>query len=80
MDNHSSDEQSKQVAQAGRDATQVGRDFVNTKTTNFNFVFFVIGILALGGLAWGLHVAGVIQGPSTSQSQPQTSTAPTKKP
>ncbi len=59
-----------QTAKAGKNLTQVGRDY--TSTMNFNFTFFLIGILALGGIAWGLYV-GVIEKPQVNPTQPQPS-------
>jgi hypothetical protein len=78
MNSNSSNESSKQSVHAGRDAIQVGRDYTSTKTNNYFFTFFIIWILAFGGLAWGLYT-GVIQNPTlTNPSQPQTSPASTK--
>jgi hypothetical protein len=59
-----------QKATAGKNITMVGRDY--KKTTNFNFVFFVVGLTALGGLAWGIYT-GVISSPANNQQQAQPS-------
>jgi hypothetical protein len=59
-----------QVATAGKNSIQVGRDY--TSTMNFNFTIFLIGILAMGGIAWGLYV-GVVEKPSVNQTQPPAS-------
>ena len=57
MNPNPSNEKPTQFASGGRDVNQIGGNSSNT--TNFNFVFFLIGILALGGLAWGLNVGSV---------------------
>jgi hypothetical protein len=59
-----------QEGTAGKNVTIVGRDY--KKTTNFNFVFFVVGLTALGGLAWGIYT-GVISSPANNQQQAQPS-------
>lgn len=75
MSTDPSNQRPNQSATGGRDVNQVGGNFSNT--TNFNFVFFLVGILALGGLAWGLYV-GKIDAPNFTQQQaaPQSSPAP----
>lgn len=61
-----------QSIQAGGNATQVGGNWIQTqtKTTNFNFVFWIVGIVALGGLAWGVYMGKVNQ---PRMEQPQIS-------
>ncbi len=71
MSNHSPNKPSTQSVRAGRDAIQVGGNFTRTQTTNFNFVFFLVGILALGGLSWGIYMAGVMPGAPGGPSQTQ---------
>lgn len=60
-------------ATGGKNVTQVGGNMTTTTTTtNYNFVFFLIGLLALGGLAWGLNVVfGNNEGGNPSQQQVQ---------
>lgn len=80
MDNQPPEEQTRQTAKSGRNTTQVGRDY--TSTTNFNFVFLIIGVLALGGLAWGLYI-GPTYNPGVNPiptSPSQTSPSPKAKP
>lgn len=82
MDNQSPNEPTHQTAKSGRNTTQVGRDYTNTKTTNFNFVFLIVGVLALGGLAWGLYI-GQTNNPEVNPiptHSSQTSPSPTAKP
>lgn len=60
------------TATAGKNVTQVGGNMTTTTTTNYNFVFFLIGLLALGGVAWGLNVVfGSNEGGNPSQQQVQ---------
>ena len=56
----------------GGNLTQAGRDYINTNTTNMNFLisFFIIGVLAMGGLAWAIY-AGLNQNSSNTQSELQ---------
>lgn len=81
MNSNSSNETSKPSLQAGRDAIQVGRDYTNTNTNNYFFTFFLIGILAFGGLTWGLY-SGMIKNPviNSETSQSQASPTPTQNP
>ncbi|NJN88759.1 MAG: hypothetical protein HC881_23835 [Leptolyngbyaceae cyanobacterium SL_7_1] len=67
----SPDPKPNQHAQAGRDVTQAGNDIISTRTTNFNFVFILIGILALGGIAWGVYTAHTIEDPGNTFNQEQ---------
>ncbi|MBW4420956.1 MAG: hypothetical protein KME13_17250 [Myxacorys californica WJT36-NPBG1] len=61
----------------GRDFTPVGRDYIRSTTVTFWFSFFIIGVLALGGLAWAFN-AGLITNLGNSQS-PQMSPKPTQQ-
>jgi hypothetical protein len=62
-----------QSQKAGRDGIQVGRDYTSTTNVSIWISFFVISILALGGLAWALN-AGLINNPqNTQESQPNPS-------
>ena len=54
--------------------TQVGRDYTNTTNLSFVASFFIIGVLALGGLAWALNV-GLNQNPSNPILKPQQSSS-----
>lgn len=63
-------ETQQQTAKAGHDVTIVGHDY--RRTTNFNFVIFLAGVLALGGLAWAIYMAGFMPKPGGNQ-QNQTS-------
>lgn len=75
MAHHSTEKGQRQTADAGRNIVQVGGDY--TQQTTFNFMFFLIGILALGGLAWGLYVAGFMQSPGgVEQHQPPIESSP----
>ena len=47
---------SQKASNQGGNVTQVGRDYTNTTSTNFFMSFFIIGVLALGGLAWAINV------------------------
>lgn len=68
------------TATGGKNVTQVGGNMTATTTTHYNFVFFVIGLLALGGLAWGLNVVfGSNEGGNPSQPQVQPA-APAAEP
>ncbi len=78
MTTPSPNERPNQKLTAGRDATQVGGNY--QQTTNFNFVFLIIGVLALGGLAWGLYIAGSIPNLGGNVEQQQTESAPASAP
>lgn len=54
----------QQTAKAGHDVTIVGHDY--QKTTQFNFIIFLAGVLAMGGLAWAIYF-GVINKPDVTQ-------------
>lgn len=58
------EEVKQQTAKAGHDVTIVGHDY--QKTTQFNFVIFLAGVLAMGGLAWAIYF-GVINNPNVNQ-------------
>lgn len=49
---------SQKADNVGGDATQVGRDYIQTthKSTQFNVVLLMFEILALGGLALGVYM------------------------
>jgi hypothetical protein len=64
----------KQIAKAQGNINQSARDLhyrseISTRSTNVNLwiSFFLIGILALGGLAWALNVGGLIKGYGSPQ-------------
>lgn len=67
-----------QIVNAGRDGTNIGGN--STQTTNISLwvSFFVIGVMALGGLAWAFNV-GLIRNSGNPQA-PQPNVAPTEKP
>lgn len=62
----------RQHAQAGRNVAQAGNDLNMTTTTNFNFVFFLVGIVALGGIAFGLYATGYTDRIDGTVNQEQT--------
>ena len=39
----------------GGNITQAGRDYTSTTNMNFLISFFIIGVLALGGLTWAIN-------------------------
>lgn len=67
----SEQERSSQSVHAGKNATVVGRDF--SSTTNFNFTIWVVGVLALGGLAWAIYTGRISNPINTTPVQPQSS-------
>ena len=44
----------QQTGKAGHDVTIVGHDY--QRRTNFNLTIFLVGVLALGGLAWAIYL------------------------
>jgi hypothetical protein len=56
-------------AKAGRNANLTGRDNINN--TNIYIPLFIIGIVALGGLAWALTVGLNNHGQNPQSGQPQ---------
>lgn len=66
----------QQTATAGKNATQVGGNMTTRSTTNFVLIPIVIGVLAMGGLAWAFSVfnkggqtPGLPSPPAVQQSQ-----------
>ena len=57
---------SQKASNQGGNLTQAGRDYKNTTSVNLFMSFFIIGVLALGGLAWALNV-GLIGGSENNQ-------------
>lgn len=47
---------SQKANNKGGNLNQVGRDYINTKNMSFVTSFFIIGVLALGGLAWSILI------------------------
>jgi hypothetical protein len=78
MTNPLPEEQRSQEAKAGRDATIVGGNYIRTTNISLWVSFFVVGVVALGGLAWALNFAGSIRGSGNPQQAPQSSPASTK--
>ena len=54
--------------------TQVGRDYTNTTSVNFLISFFIIGILALGGLAGAILIGLNPSSNPTSKQEKSSST------
>jgi preprotein translocase subunit SecF len=85
MANRSPNNKRLQKGEAGRDLVQVGENYTNTTTHTSNTTlnlwvsFFLIGVLALGGLAWALNV-GLIKGSGNPQQTDQPSSTPAAKP
>lgn len=79
MTNPLPENKQSQKVEAGRNATVVGRDYTRTTNISFWISFFLIGVLALGGLAWALNFiqGGANQGGNPTQA-PQSSPASTK--
>ncbi|GAB4136464.1 MAG: hypothetical protein Fur0046_10000 [Cyanobacteria bacterium J069] len=67
------------IANGGGNVNQAGGNVTTTTTTNYNFVFFIIGLVALGGLAWALNL-GNIQGGNSGQTTAPPVTSPTASP
>lgn len=55
-----------QRATAGRDSTQVGGNMVSSRSIHINFFVILIGVLAMGGLAWTMYIASKSQNPSNT--------------
>lgn len=64
----------RQVIKAGKNATQVGRDYIPSHSFNINILIslFFISVFALGGLAWainlGINPVGNPQSPERVES------------
>jgi hypothetical protein len=77
--NRPSDDRLVQKVEAGRDAEVVGRDKIittttNAKTTNISIFisFLLVGILALGGIAWAINT-GWLRGSGNLQQPDESS-------
>ncbi|NEP12104.1 MAG: hypothetical protein F6K14_18230 [Symploca sp. SIO2C1] len=82
MNQNQSNKKPIQKAKGGGNVIQVGGDYTNTSNVKFLIPFFLIGVVALGGIAWTLGV-GRITNPINTQSgqeQPTPNTSPIKKP
>jgi hypothetical protein len=70
-----------QKAKVGRDATIVGRDYTHTTNISLWVSFFLIGVVALGGLAWAFNVGLIRNSGNPQVPQPNvTSTEKSAKP
>ena len=63
---------SQKANNKGGNVTQVGRDYTNTTSVNFFMSFFIIGVLALGGLAWAINM-GLIGGSENKKESDKVS-------
>lgn len=81
MTNPLPENKQSQKAKAGRDATIVGRDYTRTTNISFWISFFLIGVVALGGLAWALNFGLIRDSGNPQAPQPNvTSTEKSAKP
>jgi hypothetical protein len=73
------DNKQSQKVKAGRDGAIVGRDSIHTTNINLWVSFFLIGVVALGGLAWAINV-GLIGKSGNPNQAPQPSATSIEKP
>lgn len=71
-------ENKSQEAQAGGNVQQVLGNYTNTTNISLWISFLLIGVLALGGLAWALNIAKIFEGSGNPQQTSQHSPTSTK--
>lgn len=67
-----------QTAKAGGSVNQTGGNYTNTTNISLWISFLLIGVLALGGLAWALNIAKIFEGSGNPQQTSQPNPASTK--
>lgn len=68
---------SQKAASGGR-IQQIGGNYTNTTNISFWISFLLMGVLALGGLAWALNIAGWMGNSGNPQQVPKEAPALTK--